>query len=141
MNDHFRGDYCISIDPSRLDLAAICAALDETYWAHGRSRELIARSLENSLCFGLYKYSAQVGLARVITDHATFGYLADVYILREHRGAGLGKWLIETVVAHPDVVTIRRLILATRDAHGLYAQFGFTQLAAPERFMERFIET
>lgn len=140
MYERFRDNYCISTDKTRLNLDAIHTALDDTYWAHGRTRELVATSLDHSRCFGVYDQHGQVGLARVVTDYATFGYFCDVYILAEHRGHGLGKWLIETIVTYPDFVRIRRLLLATRDAHGLYQQFGFTPLDRPERFMHRFIE-
>ncbi len=133
-----RGDYTISTDPARLDLEMIVAALGRSYWAAGRSREVIERSLEHSLCFGLYFGDTQVGLARLVTDFATFAWLCDVFVLEEHRGQGLGKWLIETVVSHPELQGIRRIMLATRDAHGLYQQYGFAPLAAPERWLERF---
>lgn len=132
-----RGPYAISTDPARLDIAAIIDAISGMYWAQGRPPELIARSVRNSLCFGLYHTAAHIGLARVVTDYATFGYLADVYVLAAYRGQGLGKWLIETVTHHPDLVPVRRMLLATRDAHGLYAHYGFSVLQAPERWMER----
>jgi GNAT superfamily N-acetyltransferase len=111
--------------------------LAAAYWAQGRSRTVIERSLSTSLTFGLYYEGSQVGLARVVTDYATFGWLCDVFILPDHRGNGQGKWLIETVVSHPELRHLRRLLLATRDAHGLYAQYGFTPLVAPDRWMER----
>ena len=135
-----RGDYTISTDPARLDLDVIHGYLDRSYWAAGRPRELVARSLRHSLCFGLYHGSVQVGLARVVSDAATFAWLADVFVLEEHRGQGLAKWLIATVVAHPDLRDVRRFMLATRDAHGLYAQFGFAPIAAPERLMARVVD-
>jgi GNAT superfamily N-acetyltransferase len=133
-----RGAYTISTDPARLQPEAIVAVLARMYWSSGRSAERVVRSLEGSLCFGVYHEEAQVGLARVITDRATFALLCDVYILEAHRGHGLGKWLMEAVVSYPDFQGIRRLLLATKDAHGLYAQFGFAPLNAPERWMERF---
>lgn len=133
-----QGAYTISTDPQRLDLDVIHENLDRSYWAAGRPRELVARSLRHSLCFGLYRGDTQVGLARVVSDYATFAWLADVFVLEEHRGQGLAKWLIATVVAHPDLAGLRRFMLATRDAHGLYSQYGFTPLATPERVMERF---
>ena len=129
--------YDISTDPSRLQLDAIHAYLVRSYWSPGIPRELVARAIENSLCFGLYLGDAQVGFARVVTDKSSFAYLADVYVLEEHRGQGLSKRLVETIQAHPDLQGLRRFMLATRDAHGLYAQFGFKPLAAPERVMER----
>jgi len=131
-----RGDFAISTDPALLDAAAVHAFLITTPWARGATLETVARSLQHSLCFGLYHHRRQIGLARVITDRATFGYVADVYVLESHRGRGLAKWLIECVVAHPDLQTVRRLVLATQDAHGLYAPFGFRPLRAPEDHLE-----
>jgi GNAT superfamily N-acetyltransferase len=136
MHEYQLESYTISTDPARLDLDVIAEALGRAYWAAGRPRAVIARSLANSLCFGLYHGAAQVGLARVVTDYATFAWLCDVFVLEAHRGRGLGKWLIATVVAHPDLAGLRRFLLATRDAHGLYQQYGFTPLAAPDRWME-----
>ena len=133
--------YIIDTDPERLDPQAIHAYLTRSYWSPGVSLEIVQRAMENSLCFGLYCESAdqvaeQVGYARVITDKATFAYLADVYVLEAHRGQGLSKRLIEAVQSHPDLQGLRRFLLATKDAHGLYAQFGFTPLANPTRMME-----
>jgi GNAT superfamily N-acetyltransferase len=136
----YRGEYTISTDPEKLQLEAIHAALSRTYWAQNRSRDTVARSLAHSLCFGVYHGDAQIGLARVVTDHAVFAYLCDVYILETHRGQGLGKWLMHVLTTHPDMVGIRRMLLATRDAHGLYEQVGFKGLRNPERWMERFLE-
>jgi GNAT superfamily N-acetyltransferase len=132
-----RGDYLISTDPARLDLDSIYGYLSGSYWAAGRPREVVARSLRASLCFGLYHGASQVGLARVVTDCATFAWLCDVFVLEEHRGRGLGVWLIDVVVGHPELQGLRRIMLATRDAHGLYARHGFTPITAPERWMER----
>lgn len=130
-------DIEISTDPNRLDVDLIHRWLsEESYWAGGVSREIVARAIDNSLCFGVYLEGRQVGLARVVTDRATFAWLADVFILDSYRGRGYGKALIAAVVAHPELRGLRRLLLATRDAHGLYAQYGFTPVA-PERFMER----
>ena len=134
-----RGEYAISTDPARLDIAMIHAYLSgSAYWAMGRPLDVVRRSIDNSLPFGIYKGTAQIGFARVVTDYATFAWLADVFVLPEFRGQGLGKWLIEVVAGHPRLQGLRRWILATKDAHGLYAQYGFTPLSAPERFMERF---
>lgn len=133
-----QGAYSISTDPKRLDLDAIHAYLTRSYWAKGISKELVSKALQNSLCFGLYEGSVQIGFARVITDRATFAYLSDVYVLEAYRGRGLGKWLMGVIVAHPDLQGLRRFSLGTRDAHGLYRQFGFTPLAHPERHMEIF---
>jgi GNAT superfamily N-acetyltransferase len=132
-----RGDYTISADPARLDLDVIHGYLSRSYWAAGRPRELLARALQHSLCLGLYHESGQVGLARVVSDYATFAWLCDVFVLEEHQGRGLGKWLIGAAVAHPRLQGLRRMMLATRDAHGLYRQHGFTPLDEPARWMER----
>jgi len=131
-----RDGYCITTDPDRLDVDAIHSYLTRSYWAAGIPRETVARATRGSLCFGLFQGTEQVGFARVITDRATFAYLCDVYVLEQHRGRGLGKWLIGAVVAHPELLGLRRFVLATRDAHGLYAQHGFVPLARPEIFME-----
>jgi len=131
-----RGDYVISTDPARLDAVAIHTYLTSSYWARGIPLATVEKSLRGSLCFGLYHGTEQVGLARVISDYATYAYLCDVYILESHRGNGLGKWLMETVISHPALQGLRRLTLATRDAHGLYRQFGFRPLAQPDRHME-----
>jgi GNAT superfamily N-acetyltransferase len=133
-----RDELLISTDPQRLNLDAICDMLSRAYWANGRSRELIARYLEYSLVFGVYDGARQIGLARVISDYSTFAWLCDVFIHEDYRGRGLGKWLMESILIHPDLQGLRRFVLATRDAHGLYAQYGFTPLASPERWMEKF---
>lgn len=131
-----RGEYVVSTDPARLDVDAVHAFLTRSYWAAGIPVETVARALAGSLCFGLYHQEKQVGLARVITDGATFAYLCDVYVLEEHRGRGLGRWLMDMVMAHPSLQGLRRWSLVTRDAHGLYAGLGFQSLKAPERHME-----
>ena len=135
-----RGDYTIDTDPARLDVDAIYAYLVDAYWSVGRPRAVVEESLRHSICFGLYHGQAQVGLARVISDCAVFAYLCDVYILADHRGQGLGKWLIDVVLHDPAFVTVRRWMLATSDAHGLYTQYGFTPLARPEIMMERLVK-
>ncbi|WP_374563810.1 GNAT family N-acetyltransferase [Ideonella sp.] len=131
-----QGGYEISTDPARLDVEAIHAYLTRSYWSPGISRALVERAAAHSLCFGLYDAAEQVGYARVVTDCTTFAYLCDVYVLEAHRGQGLSKWLMQTVQAHPDLQHLRRFMLATRDAHGLYAAFQFTPIAHPERLME-----
>ncbi len=137
MHQEYRRDnFTINTDPARLDVDAIHAYLTRSYWAEGIPRDVVARSLQHSLCFGVYDGAKQIGLARVISDYATYAYLADVYILEDYRGQGLGKWLMACVMSHPDVQGLRRWSLATRDAHGLYRQYGFTVLARPERWME-----
>jgi GNAT superfamily N-acetyltransferase len=131
-----RGEYSISTDPARLDVDAIHAFLTTAYWSEGIGRDLVARALDASLCFGLYLGTVQVGLARVVTDRATFAYLCDVYVLPSHRWHGLGEWLIEAVMSHPDLQGLRRFSLVTKDAQGLYHKFGFTEVAGEGRHME-----
>lgn len=136
-----RGEYAVSDDPSRLDLGVVHGYLSRSYWAAGIPRETVARSMAGSLCFGIYHGGpageGQVGFARVVTDRATFAYLADVFVLEEHRGRGLARWLMEVIVAHPELQGLRRWSLVTRDAHELYRPFGFREVAAPELHMER----
>ncbi len=128
--------YDISTDPGRLDVDCLVGFLTrDSYWAQGRSREVIERSFEHSFCFGAYRGTEQAGFARVVTDRAVFAYLCDVFVLPEHRGQGVAKALVRAIVDHPDLQGLRWLLLATHDAHGLYAQFGFTALSHPERFM------
>jgi GNAT superfamily N-acetyltransferase len=128
----------ISTDPARLDLDAITDMLSRAYWAQGRTREVIARYVEHSLVFGVYDSGKQIGLARIVSDYTTFAWLCDVFIHEDYRGRGIGKWLMETILSHPELQGLRRFLLATRDAHGLYAQYGFTPLADPGRWMEKF---
>ena len=135
--EHRRGEFLLSTDPARLDLDVIHGFLTNCYWAKGIPREIVARSIEHSLCFGVYDVSsAQVAFARVVSDFATVAYLGDVFVLESHRGRGLSKWMMECVMQHPALQGLRRWILLTRDAHGLYSQFGFTPVKAPERYME-----
>jgi GNAT superfamily N-acetyltransferase len=135
--EHRRGEFLIGTDRSRLDLDVIHGFLTNCYWAKGIPREVVARSIEHSLCFGVYDGSgAQVGFARVISDFATYAYVADVFVLPSHRGRGLGKALMEFIVQHPALQGMRRWNLTTRDAHALYAQVGFKPLSVPERYME-----
>jgi hypothetical protein len=151
---HRRGEFLISTDPSRLDLDLIHDFLTNSYWAKGIPKDVVTRSIEHSLCFGIYDESqekppllaksaksgargpAQVGFARVISDFATVAYLGDVFVLESHRGRGLGKWMMECIMQHPALQGLRRWILLTRDAHELYAKSGFTPLRTPERYME-----
>jgi GNAT superfamily N-acetyltransferase len=128
--------YEITCDSRFFDLAAIHGFLSQSYWSPGIPRTVVERAIANSLCFGVLHQGKQVGFARVVTDKATFAYLADVYILPEHRGKGLSRRLIQQIIQHPDLQGLRRMLLATRDAHALYAKFGFKPLAAPERVME-----
>lgn len=132
-------DYQVSTDRELLDEAAVADFLaNDSYWAQGRPSETIVTSIANSLCFGLYDSSGtQAGFTRVVGDSATFGWVCDVFVLPDHRGRGLGKAMLEAVLSHPDVAATRRLMLATADAHELYAKFGFTELVEPGRWMER----
>ncbi len=134
-----RGPFLISTDKSRLDVPLLSYWLGEvSYWAKGRSPETVQRSIEDSLCFGVYDAETQVGFARVVTDYATFAWLCDVFIAETHRKHGLGKWLIETITAQPELKKLHLFILATRDAHELYRRYGgFEALQAPERLMAR----
>ena len=134
-----RDGFTVSTEKGRLDRGVIHEFLRGSYWAKGIPRELVDRSIENSLCFGLYDGEALVGFTRVITDKATFGYLSDVFVLESHRGRGLATWFMEVVLAHPDLQGIRRWMLATADAHGLYRKVGFTPLSRPERIMEKLL--
>lgn len=127
----------ISTDPTLLDVDAICVFLSRSYWANQRPRPRIEASLQHSLVFGVYDGGRQVGLARVVSDYATFAWLCDVFIDEAYRGRGIGKWLMATIVAHPDLQGLKRMLLVTQDAHGLYRQYGFIPLANPEGWMER----
>lgn len=131
-----RGELTITTDPARVDRAAVRAFLAGSYWAEGIPSEIVDRSIDGSIPFALFDGPRQIGFARAITDRATFAYLADVYVLDEYRGRGLGTWLVEAVMSHPDLQGLRRWMLVTRDAHGLYEKFGFTALSKPERVME-----
>ncbi|MGA8272916.1 MAG: GNAT family N-acetyltransferase, partial [Candidatus Sulfotelmatobacter sp.] len=150
--EYRRGEFLISTDPERLSLDVVYEFLTNCYWAKGIPREVVRRSIEHALCFGVYESLSpslaketrlgvptdlvQVGFARVITDFATIAYIGDVFVLGTHRGRGLAKWLMQCIVEHPALQNLRRWILTTRDAHGLYSQVGFTPLKMPERFME-----
>jgi GNAT superfamily N-acetyltransferase len=137
VTEYRRGEFLISTDRERLSLDVIHGFLTNCYWAKGIPRETVARSIEHSLCFGIYDgKGAQVGFARVVSDFATVAYLGDVFVLESHRRRGLSKWLMECIVEHPALQNLRRWILLTRDAHGLYSHFGFTPVKAPERYME-----
>ena len=134
------GEFIISTDKSKLDHALIHKYLDESsYWAQGRSLEKVIKSIENSLCFGVYNQGGQMaGFARVVTDYTTFGWLCDVFIIDSFKGRGLGKWLVKTIVGLPELIGMKRIMLATRDAHELYRKYGgFQNMDSPERWMER----
>ncbi len=129
-------EFLISSDPALLDLEAIFYFLEQTYWGRNRSREVMRKALQNSFCFGVYRNREQIGFARVITDFATYAYLADVYILEPFRKKGLGRRLIQIILGHPELKGIRRWALITRDAQDLYKSVGFRELENPERHME-----
>jgi len=131
-----KGDFVISTEKERFDRPLIQRFLSGSYWAKGIPLDVVEKSIENALCFGVYRGKEQVGFARVITDYATFAYLADVFVLEGNRGEGLGVWLMEVVMAHPDLRGLRRWMLVTRDAHRLYEKTGWRTVASPERFME-----
>lgn len=133
---HMTEEISITTDKSRFDVDAIHAFLAGSYWSPGLPRSVLEKAIANSLCFGVFSGSRQIGFARVTTDRATFAYLADVYVLEEYRGKGLSKRLMTTILAHPDLQGLRRFMLATRDAHGLYRQFGFKPPANPDVLME-----
>ncbi len=132
-----RGGYYISTDKNRLDLTVIHNFLTTSYWAAGIPIETVKKSMEHSLNFGVYKEDVQVGFARVITDYATFAYIGDVFILEDYRGQGLSKWLMQVIADHPELQGLRRWVLLTRDAHGLYRKTGFTEPVNAERYMEK----
>jgi len=134
--EHRREEFLVTTDPARLDLDFIHGYLTRSYWSEGISREIVERGIANSLCFGVYEGDKQIGFARVITDYATFAYLADVFIIESHRGKGLSKFLMESIINDARLQGLRRWVLGTRDAHRLYSKYGFTPLAKPDRFME-----
>ena len=132
------GDYLITTDKTKLNLKVIHNYLsNESYWSRNIPFEIVKAATENSLNFGLFFKEKQIGYARIVSDFATTAYLADVFVLKEFRGQGLSKWLMEIIMNHPDLQGLRRWILATKDAHGLYKQFGWKPMAAPERWMEK----
>jgi len=130
------GEYEISTDPAKIDVGVVHWFLTNCYWARGIPEEVVRKSIENSICFGVYKNGKQAGFARIITDRATFSYIADVFILLQYRGNELSLWLMECILSHPELQGLRRWALVTADTHGLYEQFGFTLLKHPERWME-----
>jgi N-acetylglutamate synthase-like GNAT family acetyltransferase len=133
--DFTKDRFYISTENEKMDIDLIHSFLSRSYWAEGISKEIIRRSIEGALCFGVFESDKQVGFARMITDRATFAYLADVFIIEEYRGLGLSKWLMEVIMVHPDLQGLRRMMLATRDAHELYKKFGFTLLNNVDRWM------
>ena len=137
-NEWRKGEFLISTDSTKLDLHLLHDFLsNNSYWAKGRTVEVIKRSIENSLSFGIYEGDRQVGFGRVVTDYATFAWIADVFVVEEKRGLGLSKWLMDVMLSHPQLQGFRRWVLATKDAHELYRRYGFHELKRPERWMER----
>jgi GNAT superfamily N-acetyltransferase len=137
LKEEQKGEFLISTDKEKLDQAAIHQYIStESYWAKDIPLTTLKKSIENSFCFGVYHMKRQIGFARVISDYSTFAYLADVYILSEYRKKGLSKWLMQFIMEHEELQGLRRFSLATKDAHGLYTQFGFKQIESPDRFME-----
>jgi N-acetylglutamate synthase-like GNAT family acetyltransferase len=132
-----KAEFSVTCDPDKQDLDVIHGFLNQSYWANGIPKETVRRSLQGSLCFALLHQGKQVGFARVISDFATVAYLGDVFVLQGYRGRGLSQWLMECVSSHPNLQGLRRWLLATSDAHGLYAKYGFTALNKPQLFMER----
>ena len=137
---YLKGNYEISTDKSKLDIAVIHGFLSTSYWAEEIPVEIVQKAIENSLCFGVYDGSKQIGFARVITDYATFGYLADVFIVESARGKGLSKWLMECILMYPQLQGLRNFCLMTQDAHTLYARYGFKNIPKPENFMAKKID-
>ncbi len=138
VHEWHRGNYVISTDKQRIDLIAVHDFLaNVSYWAQGRPLEVVRRSIENSIVFGMYCGDRQVGFARVVTDYATFGWLCDVFVIESERGGGLGKWLLECILSHPELQNLKQWLLATRDAQGLYAKYGFQVVQEPGRWMNR----
>jgi len=131
-----RGEYTISTNRARIDISAVHGYLTHSYWSPGVPEDVVRRGIAGAICFGIYHGREQVGFCRVITDQATYAYLSDVFVLETHRGRGLSKWMMEVVMAHPSLQGLRRFALSTRDAHSLYARYGFTPVATPERQME-----
>ena len=129
-------NYRISTNKDEMDIKSIHSYLTSCYWSRGVSENIIQLAIDNSLCFGVFQQKEQVGFARLITDYATFAYLADVYILEKHKGKGLSKWMLKEIMEYPQLQGLRRIVLATRDAHSLYEKFGFKELSSPETFME-----
>jgi GNAT superfamily N-acetyltransferase len=135
--EYRNNNYLISTHKGKLKLYEIHKFLTDSYWSKGITIDKVKKSIDNSLCFGVYHEMKQVGFARVVTDYSLFGYLADVFIIEEYRGRGLSKWLMECIVNHPDLKDLRSWMLATKDAHKLYEKFGFKPLDEPERFMRK----
>jgi GNAT superfamily N-acetyltransferase len=135
--EYQKENYSISTDPSKLDISVIHDFLANTYWAKNIPRDILEKSIDNSLNYGIYSGTSQIGYARVVTDFSTFAYLADVFIVKEQRQKGLSKWLMECILDNPELLNIRSWLLKTSDVHGLYEKFGFTAPASPDSIMEK----
>jgi GNAT superfamily N-acetyltransferase len=133
--DFTKDRFYISTEKEKMDIDLVHSFLTRSYWAEGISKETVQRSIDGALCFGVFYQKKQIGFARMITDKATFAYLADVFIIEEYRGLGLSKWLMEVIMSYPGLQGLRRMMLATRDAHELYKKFGFTPLNNVDRWM------
>ncbi len=131
-----KDEFTITTDKKKMDIVVIHQFISQSYWAKGIPIATMQKAIEGSLCFGVFHGERQVGFARVVTDKATFAYLADVFIIEEHRGKGLSKWLMEIIIGQPELQGLRRFLLATRDAHGLYRQFGFKDMVSAENLMQ-----
>jgi len=132
-----QGDFLISTNKQKIDLIAVHSFLTNSYWSKGITLDKIKNSIENSLCFGVYYNSKQIGFSRVVTDYTLFGYIADVFILEEYRGRGLSKWLMDTIINYPSIKNLRSWMLATSGAHGLYEKYGFEKISDPEKYMKK----
>ena len=136
--EYKKDDLYITTDSEKIDINKVCELFSNSYWASSRPKDVIVKSLENSLCFSLFHKDTQIGLVRLVTDYATFAYLCDVIIDENYRKNGIGTWFLQCVLKHPELQGLRRWLLATKDAHGFYSKFGFDKLSTPERFMEIF---
>lgn len=134
--NYTKGGFTVTTDKEKIDIDILHNFLNQSYWANGRTKQTIVTSIENSLCFSMFKGEKQIGFARVITDYATFAYLCDVYIEEDYRGNGLGIWMLECILNYPNLLDLKKWLLATRDAHELYRKFGFYSLSNPEKYME-----
>lgn len=134
--NYTKGGFTVTTDKEKIDIDILHNFFNKSYWANGRTKQTIIASIENSLCFSMFKGEKQIGFARVITDYATFAYLCDVYIEEDYRGNGLGIWMLECILNYPNLLDLKKWLLATRDAHELYRKFGFSSLVNPEKYME-----
>lgn len=134
--NYTKGGFTVTTDKEKIEIDILHNFLNQSYWANGRTKQTIITSIENSLCFSMFKGEKQIGFARVITDYATFAYLCDVYIEEDYRGNGLGIWMLECILNYPNLLDLKKWLLATRDAHELYRKFGFYSLSNPEKYME-----